>query len=105
MRLTGIALGRLRRGKARATLVVTGLALGVATAVALADVTGALEHQLGEEIDRHGANIVVAPRTEGLEVSYGGLAVVGAILIGTLGALSPAWKASKLDPTEALRHV
>ena len=43
--------------------VVTGLALGVATAVALADVTGALEHQLGEELDRHGANIVVAPDT------------------------------------------
>jgi putative ABC transport system permease protein len=77
MRLTGIALGHLRRGKARAALVVAGLALGVATAVALADVTAALEYQLGEELDRHGANIVVAPKTEGLEVSYGGLSVSG----------------------------
>jgi putative ABC transport system permease protein len=77
MRLTGIALGHLRRGKARAALVVAGLALGVATAVALADVTAALEYQLGEELDRHGATIVVAPKTEGLEVSYGGLSVSG----------------------------
>lgn len=77
MRLSSIALEHLKRGKARAALVVAGLALGVATAVALADVTTALERRLGEELDRHGANIVVAPRTEGVEVAYGGLTVSG----------------------------
>jgi putative ABC transport system permease protein len=77
MRLTSIALGHLRRGKARATLVVAGLTLGVATAVALANVTGALERHLGEELDRYGANIVVAPRTDDLDVSYGGVSVSG----------------------------
>ena len=77
MRLTGIAFGHLRRGKARAALVAVGLAIGVATAVALAGVTTALERHLGEEIDRYGANIVVAPRTDGLEVTYGGVAVSG----------------------------
>ena len=59
MRLTTIALGHLRRGKARAALVVAGLTLGVATAVALANVTLALERHLGEELDRYGANIVL----------------------------------------------
>jgi putative ABC transport system permease protein len=77
VRLTGIALGHLRRGKARALLVVVGLAIGVATAVALAGVTSALERRLGEEIDRYGANIVVAPSSDGLEVSYGGVSVSG----------------------------
>jgi len=77
MRLTTIALGHLRRGKARAALVVAGLTLGVATAVALANVTGALERHLGEELDRYGANIVVAPRTDDLDVSYGGVSVSG----------------------------
>ena len=77
MRLTTIALGHLRRGKARAALVVAGLTLGVATAVALAKVTVALERHLGEELDRYGANIVVAPRTDDLDVSYGGVSVSG----------------------------
>lgn len=77
MRLTHIALGHLRRGKTRAALVVAGLTLGVATAVALAGVTTSLERHLGEELDRYGANILVAPRTEGLEVSYGGVALSG----------------------------
>ena len=77
MRLIDIALGHLRRGTARAALVAVGLAIGVATAVALAGVTTALERHLGEEIDRYGANIVVAPRTDGLEVTYGGVSVSG----------------------------
>lgn len=77
MRLSGIAFGHLRRGKARAALVAVGLAIGVATAVALSGVTTALERHLGEEIDRYGANIVVAPRTDGLEVTYGGVSVSG----------------------------
>jgi putative ABC transport system permease protein len=33
------------------------------------------------------------------------IAVAGAIAIGVLGALYPGLKASKLDPTEALRYV
>ena len=77
MRLTGIAIGHLRRGKARAALVAVGLAIGVSTVVALSGVTRALEKRLGEEIDRYGANIVVAPRTDGLEVAYGGVSVSG----------------------------
>lgn len=75
MRLTTIALGHLRRGKTRAALVVAGLTLGVATAVALSGVTKSLETHMGEELDRYGANIVVAPKTEGLDVSYGGVAL------------------------------
>ena len=77
MRLSSIALGHLSRGKARAAFVVLGLALGVATAVALSGVSTALERHLGEELDRYGANIVVAPRTGGLEVTYGGVTVSG----------------------------
>lgn len=77
MRLESIAFEHLRRGKARAALVAVGLAIGVATTVALVGVTTALERHLGEEIDRYGANIVVAPRTDGLEVSYGGVSVSG----------------------------
>ena len=77
MRLTTIALGHLRRGKARAALVVAGLTLGVATAVALANVTLALERHLGEELDRYGANILVLPQSNSLALDYGGISVSG----------------------------
>jgi putative ABC transport system permease protein len=96
MRLTSIAFGHLRRGKARAALVVAGLALGVATAVALANVTGALERHLGEELDRYGANIVVAPRTDDLDVSYGGVSVSG---------VSYAYERLKMADIDAIRSI
>jgi len=96
MRLTTIALGHLRRGKARAALVVAGLTLGVATAVALANVTGALERHLGEELDRYGANIVVAPRTDDLDVSYGGVSVSG---------ISYEYERLKTEDLKAIRSI
>lgn len=77
MKLTGIAFGHLRRGMGRAALVIAGLALGVATAVGLATIAGTLERHMGDELDRYGANIVVTPQTDGLEVSYGGISVSG----------------------------
>ena len=57
--------------------MVAGLALGIATAVALVGVSSALERHLGAELDRYGANIVVAPQSDGLDVSYGGTQVSG----------------------------
>ena len=77
MRLTGIAFGHLRRGKGRAALVIAGLTLGVATVVGLANIAKTLERHMGDELDRYGANIVVTPQTDGLEVSYGGISVSG----------------------------
>jgi putative ABC transport system permease protein len=96
VRLTSIAFGHLRRGKARAALVVAGLTLGVATAVALANVTTALERHLGEELDRYGANIVVAPRTDDLDVSYGGVSVSG---------VSYEFERLKTEDLEAIRSI
>jgi putative ABC transport system permease protein len=45
--------------------------------VALSEVTSTLQDQLGAALDRHGANIVVAPQTEGVETNYGSVAITG----------------------------
>ncbi|NPV71998.1 MAG: ABC transporter permease [Firmicutes bacterium] len=82
MRLIGIAYGNVRRRKGKAALVMIGLALGVATAVALMSANQAMQYEIGAKLDEYGANIVVVPRTQQLALSYGGITVPG-VTVGT----------------------
>lgn len=77
MRLEEIALGHLKRRKGKAFLCVLGLALGVAVFVAMAAILRLMEREVAESIDRYGANILVAPRSEDLSLTYGGISVGG----------------------------
>ena len=51
--------------------------MGIATVVALLTLSRALTVQAQNQLETYGANIVVAPRTDGLSLSYGGVALGG----------------------------
>ncbi len=77
MRLRDIAIGNLRRRKAKTLFVLTGLVVGVATAVALVSLVRTLKHDINHKLEMYGANILITPKTENLSLSYGGLSLGG----------------------------
>ena len=90
MRLTDVILRNLRRRMGRKLLLVAGLAIGVATVVALTAITTTLEADVATKLDEYGANILIVPRANDLSLSYGGVTVasaaydVGELTVGDL---------------------
>lgn len=78
MRISTIAWANLRRRKSRAALLVAGIALGIATAVALLTLSRSISEEIGLQLDQFGANIVVVPKSDELALDYGGVAVAAA---------------------------
>ncbi len=77
MTIYSIALSNLKRRKIKALFLAVGLAVGVATVVALFSIVQAMRLELGDRIDEFGANIVIVPRWEGMELTYAGTHVSG----------------------------
>ena len=77
MRLSTIALANLRRRKAKAAFLVAGIAIGIGTAVALLTLSGSIRDEIGSQMDRYGANIVILPHADTASLDYGGIAVSG----------------------------
>jgi putative ABC transport system permease protein len=77
VRLRTVALSNLRRRKGRAAFLVAGLLIGIGTVVTLLTLSSALTVQAQNSLETYGANIVVAPQTDGLALSYGGVRVGG----------------------------
>ncbi len=77
MRLHTVAFGNLRRRSSRAAFLVAGLLVGIATVVTLLTLSSALTVQAQNQLETYGANIVVAPRTDDLSLTYGGVALGG----------------------------
>ena len=75
MRLTTVAFSNLRRRRSRAAFLVAGLLVGIGTVVALLTLSRALTEQAQNNLETYGANILVAPRSDGLSLSYGGVTV------------------------------
>jgi putative ABC transport system permease protein len=75
MTLRTIAFRNLRRRKARAAFLVSGLVIGVATVVALLALTRALTGDARSTMQSFGANIVVTPHSDDVSLSYGGIDV------------------------------
>jgi putative ABC transport system permease protein len=75
LRLSSISFNNLRRRKARTLFLSLGLFVGIATVVALLSITNALKADIDKKLDEFGANIVVAPRSDDLVLSYGGITV------------------------------
>ncbi len=105
MRLAQISLNNLRRRKAKALFSITSLALGVAIFVTLQSVGNTLQSDLAHRLDQYGANIIVLPKSDSLNLSYGGLNVGGVTYgqqyIGT-DALSLI---TKIDDAESISTV
>jgi putative ABC transport system permease protein len=75
MRLVDIILSSLQRRKGRAALLIIGLAIGVATVVALTATSHTLQADVADKIDEYGANIFIVPHSGDLALSYGGVTV------------------------------
>jgi putative ABC transport system permease protein len=75
MRITTIAFANLKRRRAKALFLVVGIAIGIGTAVALLSLSGSIKEEIGSQLDRFGANIVVVPQSNSLSLDYGGVSV------------------------------
>lgn len=81
MRLEHIVFHNLRRRKGRAIFLVIGLLIGVATVVTLLSLTDALGQRAQHELENFGANIIITPRSDELNLNYGGIQLGGVNLI------------------------
>lgn len=75
MRISTLALANLKRRKLKAAFLAVGIALGVGTVVALTGLGGSLQREIGTQMDRFGANIVIVPKGDSLALDYGGVQV------------------------------
>lgn len=77
MTLKNIAFSNLKRRKAKAGFIFTGLLIGVAAVVAFTSLINALTHDINDKLEKYGANILIVPETENLSLTYGGLSLGG----------------------------
>src|SRR5262245_13629028 len=75
MRVSTIAFANLKRRKGKAVFLTLGIAIGIGTAVALLSLSSSIKEEIGSQLDRFGANIVVVPQSNSLSLDYGGLSV------------------------------
>lgn len=75
MRISTIAFANLKRRKGKALFLTTGIAIGIGTVVALLSLSGSIKEEIGSQLDRFGANIIVLPQSNNLSLDYGGIAV------------------------------
>lgn len=77
MKLYNISLQSLRRRKSRTTFLVIGLLLAVASFVTLYVVSENVNKSVAENLDEFGANMLITPQSDGLNLNYGGISITG----------------------------
>lgn len=77
MTLKEIAYRNLMRRKGKAGFVLAGLVIGVATVVTVITLVEAMTADINHKLEKYGANILIVPRTENLNLNYGGLSLGG----------------------------
>ena len=77
MRISTIAFANLNRRRSKAMFLMLGIAIGVGTVVALATLTRSIQDEIGGQLDRFGANILVLPHSSTLSLDYGGVPISG----------------------------
>ncbi len=77
MRISTIAFANLKRRKGKAMFLIVGIAIGIGTVVTLLSLSGSIKEEIGSQLDRFGANIVVVPQSNSLTLDYGGISVSG----------------------------
>jgi len=75
MNIFQIALNNLKRRKVKMLFLMFGLVVGVATVVGFLNIIQAMNLELGDRIDEFGANAIILPRSEGMEMNYGNTVV------------------------------
>lgn len=77
MRISTIAFANLQRRKGKALFLSIGIAIGIGTVVALLTLNRSIQQEIGAQLDRYGANILVLPQSKNLALDYGGISVPG----------------------------
>jgi putative ABC transport system permease protein len=77
MNLNIIVLRNLMRRKGKAAFVIAGLVLGVSTVVGIISYVEAMTSDINHKLEKYGANILIVPKTENLNLTYGGLSLGG----------------------------
>jgi putative ABC transport system permease protein len=77
MNLRIIVLRNLMRRKGKAAFVLAGLVLGVSTVVGIISYVEAMTQDINHKLEKYGANILIVPRTENLNLTYGGISLGG----------------------------
>jgi putative ABC transport system permease protein len=93
-------------GKIMGLFVVEGFLIGVlgtaiGTAVSLVSIYAMNVSQITFDFGRQ-TGLILSPTISGLDIASIVLIVIG---IAVLASLQPAWKAARMDPITALRHV
>ena len=96
MQLRHIAWSGMKRRRGRALFMLSAVALAIGTVVSLAALSAAMRAEVGDELDRFGANIVITPKTRALDLAYGAVA---------LGGLSVDTNALTLDDAKRVRTI
>jgi putative ABC transport system permease protein len=98
MRLHDIALASIRRRKTRFAFVFGVIAVGVATIVALVMLTRTMQREVGDELDRFGANILITPKSDLYDLSY------GAVTLGGVSVTTQELTARDADAVLTIHH-
>ena len=77
MNLKIIVFRNLLRRKGKAAFVLAGLVLGVSTVVGIISYVEAMTHDINHKLEKYGANILIVPKTENLNLTYGGISLGG----------------------------
>jgi putative ABC transport system permease protein len=77
MTLKIIVLRNLLRRKGKAAFVLAGIVLGVATVIGIISYVEAMTTDINRKLEKYGANILIVPKTENLNLTYGGLSLGG----------------------------
>ena len=77
MNLKIIVFRNLLRRKGRAAFVLAGLVLGVSTIIGIISYVDAMTNDINHKLEKYGANILIVPKTENLNLTYGGISLGG----------------------------
>jgi putative ABC transport system permease protein len=77
MNLKIIVFRNLLRRKGKAAFVIAGLVLGVSTVIGIISYVEAMTNDINHKLEKYGANILIVPKTENLNLTYGGISLGG----------------------------
>jgi putative ABC transport system permease protein len=75
MTLTQIAFNNLRRRLAKTILMLSGLAIGIATTVSLYSIVDSMQTRMDSQLAAYGASIVITGDVGEISFSYGGISI------------------------------
>lgn len=96
MQLRHIAWSGMKRRRGRMLFMLSAVVLAIGTVVALVALAEAMRAEVGDELDRFGANIVITPKARTLDLAYGTVA---------LGGLSVDAERLTLDDARRVRTI